>query len=106
MCSNMLTCSVCCCNTLRRIKKGLWECEVCGTSFDFNKLRNSLDKLVGQQLQEDFIEELLRKAKPIRVLKLDERAWKWKGKYGILYTLDTGNGWHLVMKALKPYHKF
>lgn len=101
MYSNVLTCSVCCHDAMEKVKEDLWKCEVCGTSFNFSKMRNSLDTLVGQELQENFIEELLEKVKPIRFPKFGERGWKWEGKYGILYTLDTGNGWHLVMKGLK-----
>jgi hypothetical protein len=57
--------------------------------------------LVGRQFQEDFIDELLNGAKPVAFPKLGERAWKWAGKQGILYTLDAGNGWHVVMKSQK-----
>jgi hypothetical protein len=57
--------------------------------------------LVGRQFQEDFIDELLGCAKPEPFPKLGERAWKWTGKHGILYTLDAGNCWHLVMKGQK-----
>jgi len=64
-------------------------------------LKNVLDLLVGRQFQEDFIDELLSDAKATAFSKLGERAWKWVGKYGILYTLDTGNGWHLVVKGQK-----
>ena len=55
--------------------------------------------LVGRQFQEDFIDELLSDAKPEAFPELGERAWKWTGKHGILYTLDAGNGWHIVMKC-------
>lgn len=58
--------------------------------------------LVGRQFSEDFIDELLGKARPERAVELGERAWKWTGKYGILYTLDTGNGWHVLMKGQPP----
>ncbi len=64
-------------------------------------MRNALDMLVGRQFQEDFIDELLTDAKPEPFPELGERAWRWAGKHGILYTLDTGNGWHVVMKGQK-----
>lgn len=57
--------------------------------------------LVGRQFQEDFIGELLSDAKSETFPKLGERAWKWTGKHGILYTLDAGNGWHVVIKGVK-----
>ena len=57
--------------------------------------------LVGRQFQEDFIDELLSDAKPEAFPEFGERAWKWTGKYSILYTLDAGNGWHVVMKSVK-----
>jgi len=94
-----LTCPECCYLSLRKIKENLWECESCGTSFNFRRLRNALDMLVGRQFQEDFIDELLSDAAPERFPKLGERAWKWTGKHGILYTFDSGNGWHVVMKG-------
>ena len=97
----MLTSPECCCVALRKIKERIWKCESCGTSFDFGRLKNVLDLLVGRQFQEYFIDELLSDAKATAFSKLGERAWKWVGKYGILYTLDTGNGWHLVVKGQK-----
>jgi hypothetical protein len=57
--------------------------------------------LIGRQFQEDFINELLGCVKPEPFSKLGERAWRWTGKHGILYTLDAGNGWHIVMKGQK-----
>jgi len=60
----MLTCPECCGVTLQMVKQNRWECEYCGTSFDFGRLRNALDMLVGRQFQEDFIDELLSDAKP------------------------------------------
>jgi hypothetical protein len=57
--------------------------------------------LVGRQFQEDFIVALLNDAKTEVFPKFGERAWKWAGKHGVLYTLDTGNGWHVVMKGQK-----
>ncbi|MDI6642650.1 MAG: hypothetical protein QMD95_01125 [Candidatus Hodarchaeaceae archaeon] len=84
---------------MRKVKENRWECEFCGTSFDFKRLRDALDMLVGRQFQEDFIDELLSDAKPEAFPKLGERTWKWTGKHGILYTLDAGNGWHDVMKG-------
>ena len=62
-------------------------------------MRNCLNALAGRQFQEDFICELLDNAKLNTFPKLGERAWKWIGKHGILYTLDAGNGWHVVMKG-------
>jgi hypothetical protein len=56
---------------------------------------------VGRQFQEDFIEELLGCVEPEPFSKLSERVWRWVGKHGILYTLDAGNGWHIVMKGQK-----
>jgi len=47
----------------------------------------------------------LSDAKPMAFPKLGERAWKWTGKHGILYTLDTGNGWHILMKGQKVTSK-
>jgi len=101
----MLTCPECCCVALREVKENRWKCEYCGTSFDFGRLRNVLDMLVGRQFQEDFIDELLSDAKPMAFPKLGERAWKWTGKHGVLYTLDTGNGWHILMKGQKVTSK-
>ena len=95
----MITCPECCYDALRKVKAHRWECEECGTSFNFAKMRNSLNAFVGRQFQEDFIDELLGDAVAKLFLELDERAWKWIGKHGILYTLDTGNGWHLVIEG-------
>jgi hypothetical protein len=97
----MITCPECCGVALRKVKENRWGCEFCGTSFNFGKMRNALEMLVGRQFQEDFIDELLGYAKPEAFPELGERAWKWTGKHGILYTLDTGNGWHVVMKGQK-----
>lgn len=94
-----LTCPGCCYFALQKVGKNRWECEVCGTLFNFTKMRNSLEALVGSQFQEDFIEELLGDAKPEAFPDLGERAWKWTGKKGTLYTLDSGNGWHVVLKG-------
>jgi hypothetical protein len=100
-----LTCPECCYDALQKVRKNQWECEVCGTSFNFAKMRSSLDAFVGRQFQEDFIDKLLNDAKLVAFSKLGERAWKWTGKYGILYTLDTGNGWHIVIKGQKVTSK-
>ncbi|MFH1821109.1 MAG: hypothetical protein ABH852_01530 [Methanobacteriota archaeon] len=54
---------------------------------------------MGRLFQGEFIEELLLEAKPKTFPQLGERAWKWTGKHGTLYTLDTGNGWHVVMNG-------
>ena len=67
-------------------------------------MRNCLNALAGRQFQDDFICELLGNAKLNTFPKLGERAWKWAGKHGILYTLDTGNGWHVVMKGQTATH--
>lgn len=64
-------------------------------------MRDVLDLLVGRQFQEDFIDELWGDAKPEAFPELGERACKWTGKHGILFTLDTGNGWHVVIKGVK-----
>ena len=96
-----LTCPECCYVALRNVGKYKWECEECGTTFNLAKMRNLLDALVGRQFQEDFIDELLNDVKPVAFPELGERAWKWTGKHGILYTLDAGNGWHVVMKGQK-----
>jgi hypothetical protein len=96
-----LTCPECCYVALRNVGKYKWECKECGTTFNLAKMRNMLDALVGRQFQEDFIDELLNDAKPVAFPKLGERTWRWTGKHGILYTLDTGNGWHVVMKGQK-----
>jgi len=96
-----LTCPECCFDTLRKTRGNRWNCKVCGTSFDFDKLRNALDKLVGREFTEDFIDELLGNAQPERTSELGERAWRWVGKHGILDTLDMGNTRHVVMKGMK-----
>lgn len=95
----MITCPECCGVALRKMKGDLWKCEFCGTSFDFGKMRNALNMLVGRQFQEDFITELLDDARPRPLPALGERAWRWTGKHGTLNTLDAGNGWHTVMEA-------
>jgi ribosomal protein L37AE/L43A len=97
----MLTCPECCHVTLQKVKENQWQCEVCGTSFNFNMLRNALDALVGRQYSEDFIDELLGKTQLEGAPKLGERAWRWAGKHGILYTFDIGNSWHLVIRGQK-----
>ena len=99
MSERRLTCPECCHVALQKVKRNSWECEVCGTLFDFEKLRSVLDALVGRQFQEDFIEELLDDAGAEHFPQLGERAWKWEGRHGTLYTLDVGNGWHMVMKG-------
>jgi hypothetical protein len=99
----MLTCPECSFDSLKKIRKYKWECESCGTSFNFSKLRNVLDTLVGCQFSEDFIEELLGDGKPKVSPQFGERAWKWTGKHGIIYTFDIGNSWHLVIKGQKIF---
>jgi len=81
--------------------KHQWGCEECGTSFNLAKMRDRLNALVGRQLQEDFICELLGDPEPNAFPELGERAWKWTGKHGTLHTLDAGNGWHVVIKGQK-----
>jgi len=61
--------------------------------------------LVGRQFSEDFIDELLGGAQLKRAPKLGERAWRWVGKHGILYTIDVGNSWHVVVKGQKLIQK-
>lgn len=95
-----LTCPQCCYDALRKIGKNEWKCENCGTSFDLDKLRKSLDDLVGCEFTEDFISELLGNPNLKRCPKLGERGWKWMGKYGGLHTLHTGNTWHVIIKEL------
>lgn len=95
----VLTCPTCCFDSMREVTDGEWQCEVCGTSYSFPRLRKALNTLVGQQFSEDFICELLLEAKPERYPKLGERCWKWSGLYGTLLTIDMGNCWHLVIKA-------
>lgn len=94
-----LTCPQCCYNSLEKIGRNRWRCGNCGTSFDFNKLRKSLCDLVAHEFTEDFIHELLGNPDLKRHPKLGERGWKWTGRYGILYTLHTGNTWHLIVRA-------
>jgi hypothetical protein len=95
----MLTCPECCFDALQKIRKDQWKCKECGTSFNFAEMRRCIGALVSCQFQEDFIGELLGDAKLKAFPKLGERAWRWDGKYGILYTLDAGNGWHVIMKG-------
>ncbi|MCD6248022.1 MAG: hypothetical protein J7J17_00995 [Hadesarchaea archaeon] len=97
MSKKYLTCPECCCVDLQKVRKNKWKCETCGTTFDFERLRRVPDLLVGRQFQEDFIDEFLGGAKLEHCPELGERAWEWQGKHGTLYTLDVGNGWHMVM---------
>jgi hypothetical protein len=54
-----LTCPLCCCDALTKIRKNKWKCKNCGTFFDLDKLRKSLGNLTGCEFTEDFINELL-----------------------------------------------
>ena len=84
---------------LRKVGKHEWRCEECGTSFDLAKLRSSLDLLVCRPLPDEFIEELLGHATLERAEELGERGYKWVGKHGTLYVVDSGNGWWTVLGA-------
>jgi len=96
-----LTCPECSYVALRRVKGSRWECGTCGTSFDFRKLRNALDSLVGRQFWGDFIDELLGDPETKDASEIGERGLKFIGKYGTLYALDIGNDWFLVLKGKK-----
>jgi rubredoxin len=95
-----LTCPECCYSSLQKVKANLWKCEVCGTVFDFSKLRKVFGKCLGREFTQDFIEELLVCTRVERAPKLGERGWRWVGKHGTLYTLDAGNGWHVIVSSI------
>ena len=96
-----LTCPQCCCTAIRRTKSNTWKCEACGTSFDFCKLRKNLHLLVGRELQEDFIQQLLLSTTVDHYPQLGERGYQWRGKHGIINTLHAGNGWHIVVEIVR-----
>ncbi|MEM4972934.1 MAG: hypothetical protein QXR87_04380 [Candidatus Hadarchaeales archaeon] len=100
-----LTCPVCCGDALRKVERNIWKCLDCQSSFDFDRLRERLADLVGQEFTEDFIDELLGKTKFERCPRLGERGWKWRGKFGVLYTLDVGNGWHFIVRVNRGVSK-
>lgn len=97
-----LTCPDCCYDALKRVKKHRWKCEECGTSFDLAKLRNSLDLLVCRSLPGEFISELLKDATLERAEEFGECSYKWAGRYGVLYVIDSGNDWWTVLRAEAP----
>ena len=94
-----LTCPECCYVAIQKIGRYRWECKVCGTSFDFVRLRNTLKALSGSQLPADFIDELLGGAKLERAPEFSERGFKFVGKHGTIHGIDMGNNWFIVLKG-------
>jgi hypothetical protein len=96
-----LTCPECCYVALQRIGRYQWECKVCGTSFDFVRLRGALKALSGSQFPADFIAELLGDAKLDGAPEFGERGFKFVGKHGTINAIDMRNNWFIVLKCQK-----